>query len=340
MSGVRSIRSWLTVFAAAAVMVVSAGCSREPTTLLVYSSRNEQLIKPMFDRYTEQTGQAIQFVTDDAGPLIERLAAEGPNSRADVLITVDAGDLWLAAHRKLLRPISSVTLEANIPAHLRDPENRWFGISVRARTIVHSTQRVKPEELSSYADLADLKWRGRLCLRTSKSVYNQSLVAMLIAQHGEARAEEIVRGWVANLATTPFANDTRLMEAIAAGQCDVGVVNSYYFGRLQRDKPGQPIQLFWADQAGEGVHVNISGAGVTAHAPHGAEAQKFIEWLSMPEAQAMFAGANLEFPASPAVKPDERVAAWGAFKASAMNVAQAGDYQAAAVRLMDRAGFE
>ena len=329
--------------AATALLIVLAvlvgGCGRDPGELVIYSSRNEQLIKPMFDRYTAETGQAIKFVTDDAGPLIERLAAEGANSPADMLITVDAGELWHAGLRKLLQPVESPVLQANVPAHLRDPENRWFGLSVRARTIVHSTERVKREELSTYAALADPTWRGRLCLRTSKSVYNQSLVAMLIAQRGEPATEEIVHGWVANLATAPFSNDTRLMEAIAAGQCDVGIVNTYYFGRLQRDQPDLPLSLFWADQAGEGVHVNISGAGVTAHARHPTEARKFLEWLTQPEAQTLFAGANLEYPASPAVRPDERVAAWGAFKASALNVAKAGEYQAAAVRLMDRAGY-
>jgi len=321
----------------AAVMV--SGCTRTPSELVVYSARNEQLIKPMFDRYTAETGQAIRFVTDDAGPLIERLAAEGKNSPADLLITVDAGDLWHAAERGLLRPIESEKLTANIPEHLRDPSNRWFGLSVRARTIVHSTERVKPEELSTYEDLANERWRGRLCLRTSKSVYNQSLVAMMIAAHGESKTEEIVRGWVANLATEPFSNDTRLMEAIVAGQCDVGIVNTYYFGRLQRDKPDQPIRLFWAHLGEGGVHVNISGAGVTASAPRAEQAQKFLEWLSEPEAQELFAGLNLEYPANPAVSADPRVQSWGPFQASPLNVAKAGELQAAAVRLMDRAGF-
>lgn len=315
------------------------GCSRAPTELVVYSSRNEQLIKPMFDRYTQETGQAIRFVTDDAGPLIERLAAEGKNSPADILLTVDAGQLWQAAERGLLQPIESEIIKTNIPAHLRDPQSRWFGLSVRARTIVYSTERVDPQDLSGYEDLADERWRGRLCLRTSKSVYNQSLVAMMIAAHGEERTDEIVRGWVANLATEPFANDTRLMEAIVAGQCDVGIVNSYYFGRLVRDKPDLPIKLFWATLAGEGVHVNVSGAGVTAAAPRAEAARKFLEWLTEAEAQAMFAGANLEYPANPNVAPDPLVAAWGTFQPSPLNVAQAGELQAAAVRLMDRAGF-
>lgn len=314
-------------------------CGRGPDELVVYSSRNEQLIKPIFDRYTAETGQAIRFVTDDAGPLMERLAAEGRNSPADLLITVDAGNLWQATQRGLLRPVESEILRTNIPEHLRDPGNRWFAVSVRARTIVYSTERVKPEELDTYEGLADPKWRGRLCLRTSKSVYNQSLVAMLIAEHGEEKTEQIVRGWVENLATDVFANDTHLMEAIAAGQCDVGIVNTYYFGRLKRDKPDLPIKLFWADQNGKGVHVNVSGVGVTAHAPSADKAVKFLEWLTKPEAQSLFAGLNLEYPAVPSVKPDEQVAAWGEFRPSTMNLAKAGELQPVAVRLMDRVGY-
>jgi iron(III) transport system substrate-binding protein len=334
-----SVLKLIKWFSAVSIVLMVAGCDRGSSEVLVYSSRNEQLIKPMFDRYTEETGQRIRFVTDDAGPLIERLSAEGKNSPADLLITVDAGDLWHAAERGLLREVQSEVLEANIPERLRDPAGRWFGISVRARTIVHSSERVKPEELSSYEALADEKWRSRLCLRTSKSVYNQSLVAMMIAAHGEPETETIVKGWVANLATEPFANDTRLMEAIIAGQCDVGIVNTYYFGRLQRDKGEVPLQLFWAQLGGGGVHVNISGAGITSAAPHAQEAQKFLEWLSQPEAQALFASANLEYPASPAVAADPRVAAWGTFQASELNVAKAGELQSAAVRLMDRAGY-
>jgi len=316
-----------------------AACSQPPEQLVVYSARNEQLIKPMFDRYTAETGMPVRFVTDDAGPLIERLAAEGANSPADILMTVDAGELWHAADRGLLQSIESPTIDANIPASLRDPEDRWVGLSVRARTIVYSTERVKPEELSDYAALADERWKGKLCLRTSKKVYNQSLVAMLIAEYGEEKTESIVKGWVANLATEPFSNDTLLMEAIAAGQCDVGLVNTYYFGRLLREKPELPIKLFWADQAANGVHVNVSGAGVTTHAPHKAAAQKFLEWLSQPEAQALFAGLNLEYPASPAVQADPAVLAWGDFKQSPMNVAKAGELQSVAVKLMDRAGY-
>ena len=324
----------------AGLTALAAGCTRSPEQLLVYSARNEQLIKPIFDRYTSETGVPVRFVTDDAGPLIERLSAEGANSPADILMTVDSGELWHAADRGLLQPLDSPVLAANIPEHLRDSQNRWFGLSVRARTIVYSTARVKPEDLSDYAALAGPQWKGKLCLRTSKKVYNQSLVAMLIAEAGEARAEEIVKGWVANLATDVFSNDNLLMEAIIAGQCDVGIVNTYYFGRLLRDKPDAPIKLFWADQATNGVHVNISGAGVTKHAPHKEAAQKLLEWLSQPEAQALFAGQNLEYPASPAVKADPVVTAWGEFKSSPLPIAKAGELQADAVKLMDRAGYQ
>jgi iron(III) transport system substrate-binding protein len=321
------------------LVAVFPGCAPAPSDLVIYTARNEEHVQALFDKYTADTGQKVQLINDDAGPLIQRLAAEGNNSPADVLITVDAGMLWHAAQLGLLRPIDSPILNANVPEHLRDPGKRWFGLAVRARTIVYSTQRVKPEELDTYEALTDPKWRGRLCLRTSKSEYNQSLVAMLIAQHGEEKTEQIVQGWVANLAAPVFANDILLMKAIEAGQCDVGIVNTYYFGRLQRDEPQMPLKLFWADQQAAGTHVNISGAGVTTNAPRAEKARKFLEWLSQPEAQAIFAGTDLEYPASPTAKIDPQVAGWGTFKASPLNVAGAGELQPAAVRLMDRVGY-
>lgn len=308
--------------------------------LVVYSARIEQFIKPMFDVYTQETGVGIKFITDKEGALLERLKAEGANTPADLLITVDAGNLWQAANEGLLRPVQSETLTKNVPAHLKDPQNRWFGLSVRARTIFYNTQKVKPAELSSYENLAEPKWKGRLCLRTSKKVYNQSLVAMLIAEHGEAKTEQIVKGWVANLATDPFPDDTKMLEAVAAGQCDVGMANTYYFGRLMEKKPNLPLSIFWANQQASGVHVNVSGAGITKHAKHEKEAVKLLEWLSSEKAQNLFADANMEFPVNAKVKPDPVVAAWGGFKQNPINVAKAGELQAAAVKLMDRAGYK
>ena len=271
---------------------------------------------------------------------MQRLKSEGVNTQADMLITVDAGNLWEAAREGVLKPVQSKVLENNVPAHLRDPGNQWYGLSVRSRTLFYNTQKLKPSDLDSYEDLADPKWKGRLCMRTSKKVYNQSLVAMLIAEHGEAKAENIVRGWVANLATDVFPDDTKMLEAIAAGQCDVGMANTYYFGRLIEKKPNLPVAIFWANQKSGGVHVNVSGAGITKHAKHEKAALRLLEWLSSEKAQNLFADVNLEYPVNPKVKPDAVVAAWGDFKQSSMNLSKAGELQAQAVKLMDRAGYK
>src|SRR3990170_5534828 len=279
------LSTWLIAMS----MAVTALAADE---IVVYSARNEQLIRPLFDAYTAETGTRIKFITDKEGPLLERLKAEGVNTPADILITVDAGNLWFAAKEGVLAKVNSNVLKSNIPAHLRDPESRWFGLSVRARTIVYSTARAKAGDLSTYEALGNPKWKGRLCLRTSKKVYNQSLVAMMIARLGESKTESIVKSWVANLATDVFHDDTKLMEAIIAGQCDVGIVNTYYFGRLKQKQPEAPIVLFWPNQRDRGVHVNVSGAGVTAHAKHRAAAVKFLEWLSSQKAQNLFADEN------------------------------------------------
>jgi iron(III) transport system substrate-binding protein len=308
-------------------------------TVVVYSSRQEHLIAPLFEQYENETGVRVRFVTDSEGPLLLKLESEGDSTPADVLMTVDAGNLWAAAERGLLQPVDSPVLERNVPTYLRDPEQRWFGLSVRARTIAYNTRTVDPADLSTYEALAEPAWAGRLCLRTSRKVYNQSLVAMLIAEHGEARTEEIVAGWVENLAAPVFSSDTLVLEAIAAGQCDVGIVNSYYFGRLEVERPDIPVALFWPNQEGSGVHVNISGAGVTRHAPRPEAGLALIEWLSSPTAQAFFAAVNLEYPASESVAVDPVVAAWGEFRRNTINVSRAGELQADAVRLMDRAGY-
>lgn len=317
------------------------GCS-EPTAdeeLVVYTSRNDHLIKPVFDAYTEATGVRIRYITDNASALTARLQAEGERSPADMLITVDAGNLWNAAEKGLLSPVESVVLKNNVPDALTDPKKQWYGLTVRARTLVYSKDRLQPSELSSYEDLADPKWKGRLCLRTSKKVYNQSLVATMIQRLGEEKTEEIVRGWVANLATDVFSNDTALMEAIVAGQCDVGIVNTYYFGRMKQDNPQLPLSLFWANQQSSGVHVNISGAGITRHAPHPQKARDLLEWMSQPQAQKLLADRNMEYPVNAAVEPAEEVASWGEFTSDDLNVSVAGALQVDAVKLMDRAGY-
>jgi iron(III) transport system substrate-binding protein len=318
------------------LMVLSSAHAEQ---VVVYSARIEQLIKPMFDAFTKDTGVQVKYTTDNEGALLARLKAEGKNTPADILVTTDAGNLWEAARADLLRPVDSEILEKNIPPHLRDPRNRWFGLSVRARTLVYNTRNVNIDDLSTYEDLANPEWKGRLCLRTSKKVYNQSLVAMMIAEHGEAKTEKIVRGWVANLATDPVSDDTRAMEFVAAGRCDVTLVNSYYYGRLMKKTPELPIAIFWPNQNSSGVHVNVSGAGITKFSKNPQAATKLLEYLSSEKAQNLFADVNMEFPANPAVKSDATVASWGDFKQNSLNLAKAGELQTAAIKLMDRAGY-
>ena len=312
-----------------------------PAELVVYTSRNEQLVKPLFDRYTQETGIKVTYLTDKAPPLMERLKAEGSRTPADVFITVDAGNLWQAANLDLLQPIESPVLEANIPDNLQDPDNRWFGLSVRARTIIHNPTRAPADTLSTYEALAGPEWKGRLCLRTSGAVYNQSLVATMMATLGAEETERVVRGWVDNLATAPMANDNAVIEAIAAGRCDVGITNTYYLGRALKQDAELPVTVFWPNQAdgGRGVHVNVSGAGVVKHSDQPEAAQAFIEWLSGGTAQELFAGENLEYPANPGIPMADLIKGWGEYRADLINVSQAGAMQAEAVKLMDRAGY-
>ncbi|MCY1272330.1 putative binding protein component of ABC iron transporter precursor [compost metagenome] len=307
--------------------------------VVVYSSRIDELIKPVFDAYTAKTGVAVKFITDKEAPLMQRIKAEGANTPADLLLTVDAGNLWQAEQMGILQPFDSPVLDANIPAQYRSSTDSWTGLSLRARTIAYSTERVKPEELTTYEALADKKWEGRLCLRTAKKVYNQSLTATLIETHGEAKTEEIVKGWVNNLATDVFSDDTALLQAIQAGQCDVGLVNTYYYGRLHKANPDLKVKLFWPNQSDRGVHVNLSGIGLTKYAPHPEAAKKLVEWMTGPDAQGLFASLNQEFPANPKIAPSEEVAAWGSFKADSIPVEVAGKRQAEAIKLMDRAGW-
>ena len=307
--------------------------------LVVYSSRQDHLIKPVFEMYTEKTGVKINFITDREAPLMARLRAEGVNTPADMFMTVDAGNLWQAEEQGLFQPVQSEVIEGNIPQHLRSSNNMWTGLSLRARTIAYSTERVKPEELSTYEALADEQWKGRVCLRTSKKVYNQSLVATMLESIGEEKTTEVIQGWLANLATPVFADDTALLQAIDAGQCDVGIVNSYYFGRLHNAQPDVKVKLFWPNQEDRGVHVNISGAGVTRHAKHPEEATRLLEWMTTEEAQRIFADVNMEFPANQALEPSAEVAAWGDFKADNVNIEVAGRRQPEAIMLMDRLGW-
>lgn len=320
-------------------LVLTTGLApAEAAELVVYSARHYGN-EPAFDAFTKKTGITLRTFNASSAELFERLKAEGDRTPADLLITVDAGNLWNAARAGLLATVDSQVLRANIPAHLRDPETRWFGLTVRARTIMYNTKKVKPSELSTYEALGDPRWRGRLCLRPSNYIYSQSFLAAMIKRHGEAKTEEVVRGWVANNPVL-INSDTKILEAVAAGQCDVALTNHYYLARLVAKDPDFPVAPFWANQQTTGVHVNISGAGVTAHSKNREAAIKLVEFLSSSEAQNLFADTSFEYPANLEVAPHPLIAKWGKFRADDINMAAAGEFQAAATRLADRVGYK
>lgn len=316
---------------AAALPGPARGDDRE---VVVYSARHYGH-EAAFEAFTRATGVRIRVLNGSAAELQSRLQAEGARTPADVLLTVDAGNLWNAASAGLLARVESATLQANIPAHLRDPEQRWFGLTVRARTIMYHRDRVQPSALHGYQSLAEPRWKGRLCLRPSSHVYNQSLLAAMLKRLGEAQTEAIVRGWVAN-APVLINSDTKLLQAVAAGQCDVTIANHYYLARLVAKDPAFPVAPFWPPG---GVHVNVSGAGLTAHARHRADALRLLEFLSSPQAQQQFADLNFEYPANPQAAVHPVVARFGAFTHEDVNLGAVGELQAAAVRLADRVGY-
>jgi iron(III) transport system substrate-binding protein len=312
----------------------------------LYSSRHYDTDVALYDTFTEQTGIVVNLIEGDADQLLERIKAEGRNSPADVLITVDAGRLWRADQAGILQPVSSPVLEQAIPAELRHPEGKWFGFSERVRGIVYAKDRVDPSEITSYEDLADPKWRGRVCIRSSTNVYNQSLVASMIEADGIEATEAWAKGLVDNLARPPQGGDTDQIQAVAAGECDVAVVNHYYFVRLLESEAaeeraiGDKVGILFPNQDGRGVHANISGAGVVATAPNKDNAVKFLEYLTTPQAQAYFAQGNYEFPVVEGVKLDPVLEQWGAIKTDAINAAKLGENNPDAVKLMDRVGWK
>lgn len=335
--------AWRCALAALAVSVAATAASADEVN--IYSARKEALISPVLERFTAATGIDVNLVTGKDGQLRERLIAEGANSPADVLITADAGNLYRAKEAGLLQPIVSETLTALVPRQYRDPDGMWFGLSLRARVIVYGRDRVSPDELSTYEDLAAETWRDRLIVRSSTNVYNQSLIASLIAAHGEEWTEEWARGLVANFARNPKGGDTDQIRAVAAGEADIAIVNSYYYGRLVgSDKLADQevvaaTGLFFPNQAGRGAHVNISGAGVTASAKNRAAAVQLIEFLAGEDAQDLFATLNHEFPVRADLAHDTTVNGWAPFKPDGLAISVLGENAAAAIRLADRAGW-
>ncbi|WP_286239672.1 Fe(3+) ABC transporter substrate-binding protein [Neptuniibacter halophilus] len=312
----------------------------------VYSARKEALIKPLLDRFSEQTGITVNLVTGKADALLKRLEVEGSASPADLFVTVDAGRLHRAKEAGVLQVSGSDTLTQRIPTSLRDADGYWYGMSQRARTIFYVKGKVDPSELSSYEDLADPKWKGRICIRSSNNIYNQSLVASMIDASGVEKTEAWAKGLVANFAKPPAGGDTDQLKAAAAGVCDLAIANTYYFGRLlNSNKPdlqavAGKLGVFWPNQDDRGVHMNVSGVGVTKHARNVDNAIKLMEFMASDESQAWYAEVNNEYPVVEGAKISDTLSGLGQFKADDIVLSKLGDNNRAAVELMDRAGWK
>ena len=313
----------------------------------VYSARKENLIKPLLDKFSAETGIKTNLITAKADKLLTRMVNEGINTPADVLITTDAGRLYRAKDAGMLQKINSPTVNKLVPSHLRDDDDEWVGLSLRSRVIFYASDRVKPEQLSSYEDLANAKWKKRICIRGSSNIYNQSMVASMIAAKGEAATQEWANGLVANLARKPKGGDRDQIKAAAAGQCDVAIANTYYYGKMLDNKKdasqveaAQKMAVFWPNQNDRGAHVNVSGAGISKHAKNRENAVRLIEFLLNTESQNWYASVNYEYPVVEAVSASDLVASWGNFKSDVVNLSRLGELNAQAVKIMDKAGWQ
>lgn len=327
-----------------------AGATAQAAEVNVYSARHYDVDDALFEKFTAETGIAVNIINGTDDELQQRLKAEGANSPADVYITVDGARLWRAVEAGVFQPAQSKVLDERVPANLRHPDGLWFGITKRARVLMVDKAKGVPEGLDSYEDLADPKYKG-VCIRSSSNAYNQSLLGSIIAAYGEEKAEEWARGLVANLARPPQGGDRDQIKAVAAGECLVAVANTYYLGGLAVSKDpadravAEKIQVIFPNQTGEGplgrgTHVNISGAGVVKTAPNKDAAIRFIEFLTSDEAQKVFSESNQEYPVVADEPAPSAVAAWGSFKEDPLNVAVFGQNSAKAVEIADRAGWK
>jgi iron(III) transport system substrate-binding protein len=334
------------LFFVSALALTSSALAQD-NVLNLYSSRHYQTDEALYAGFSKQTGIKINRIEAGEDALIARIKSEGERSPADVLITVDAGRLWRAEQMGLFQPVKSAVLEARIPASFREPHGHWFGFSMRARVIAYAKSRVKPGEVPTYESLAEPKWQGRICVRSSSNIYNLSLMGSLIEQLGEAQAEAWAKAVRANMAREPKGGDTDQLKAVAAGECDVAISNHYYYARLARSAKAEDravaekVGIVFPNQAGRGAHVNVSGAGVLKNAPHRAAAVKFLEYLAGDEAQRYFADGNNEWPVVTSVRVVNPVlSAFGTFKYDPINVAVLGRNQPASQKLYDRVAWK
>ena len=340
------IRKLVVGLLVAGASLCGSSLKAQDKVLNLYSSRHYNTDEALYANFTRQTGIRINRIEAPEDALLERLKNEGAASPADVLVTVDAGRLWRAEQMGLFQPVRSAVLDSRIPAALRQPDGLWFGFSTRARVVIYAKDTVKAGEIRSYEDLADPKWKGKVCMRSSANMYNLSLMSSLIAHVGEAKAEAWAKGVVANFARDPKGGDTDQIKAVAAGECALSLVNTYYFVRMMKASKADEraaidkVGMVWPNQDGRGAHVNISGAGVLKSAPNRDAAVMFLEYLASDDAQRYFANGNNEFTVVRAVGVDNReLASLGNFKADELNVSQFGRNQPTAQKVYDRAGW-
>ncbi|MBN45924.1 MULTISPECIES: Fe(3+) ABC transporter substrate-binding protein [unclassified Methylophaga] len=337
---------FLSVWLGLSVLLVTGCSSDSHDEVNLYSARIESLIKPLLDDFTEETGIKVNLVTGNADELLQRLQNEGRNTPADILLTTDAGRLHRAMEMELIQPVESDTLKQRIPSSYRHPEDYWFGLSLRARPIMYVKDRVYPAELSTYEALVEPRWNNRICVRSSSNIYNQSMVASMIVANGEAATEDWAKGLVANFARSPQGGDRDQINAAAAGQCDIVIANTYYLaGMLTSNDPkereaAEKMGVFWPNQDDRGVHINVSGAAVIKDARHQENAIRLIEFLTSDAAQKWYAEANGEYPVRADIEKGELLEQWGEFKADPLVMDKLGEFNADALRLMDRAGWQ
>ncbi|MBD3629598.1 Fe(3+) ABC transporter substrate-binding protein [Cyclobacterium sp.] len=311
----------------------------------VYTHRHYDADQQLFDAFAEETGIKVNVVSASADELIQKLELEGEGSPADVLITVDAGRLHRAKEKNLFQAVDSEVLNANIPSKFRNPEGMWFGLTYRARILAYHKERVNPDDLDSYESLTEEQWKGRILTRSSENIYNQSLLASLIVAHGADAAEEWAAGLLNNMARDPKGSDRDQVKAVASGEGDVAIVNSYYIGIMLNDaneetvKAAKQVGIFFPNQNDRGTHINVSGAGVTRHAPNKENAIRLIEFLSGEKAQEVLANVNYEYPVNPNVAPSELLQSWGDFKADEINLSLLGENNSEAVIIFDKVGW-
>ena len=327
-------------------LLATTVAARAEGVVNVYTARHYDSDKALYAAFTQETGIKVNVIAAEGAPLIERLKAEGKNSPGDIYITVDAGNLWRAEQDGLFQSIGSKVLEERIPARFRDPEGKWFGLAKRGRVIIYNTQTGKPAGLNRYEDLADPKYKGQVCVRSSSNVYNQSLLASVIASDGEDKALQWVKGLVANLARAPQANDEAQIKAVADGVCRLAIVNTYYIGKMRTSKSakeaaqGQRVGIIFPNQADRGTHMNISGAGVLAHAPNKANAIRLLEFMSSDFAQRAFAHGNDEYPVVAGLEPPLGLKNEAAFKEDQLPAATFGRLNPLAVMVADKGGWK